>query len=66
MLIDTGTSFWYGLRGLMRIVDPHRVASWFRPPVDAKLGPNGLFGANGELSECLSRVLPHKAYTNRS
>ncbi|KAK5132108.1 hypothetical protein LTR08_000359 [Meristemomyces frigidus] len=27
-----GTAFWYFLRGTMRIVDPARVAGWFRPP----------------------------------
>ncbi|KAK5126597.1 hypothetical protein LTR85_009531 [Meristemomyces frigidus] len=27
-----GTAFWYSLRGIMRIIDPVRVAGWFRPP----------------------------------
>ncbi|KAF2483853.1 hypothetical protein BDY17DRAFT_294547 [Neohortaea acidophila] len=47
-LVDTyhayvfGTSFWYFLRGFMRIVDPVRVVAWFRPPVDQLLTANDL------------------------
>lgn len=36
-----GTSFWYALRGLCRIVDPIRVSEWFRPPAQPVLQPSG-------------------------
>ena len=37
-----GTSFWYFLRGFMRIVDPVTVIGWFRPPADWSVHiPNG-------------------------
>ena len=47
-LHNTGTAFWYFLRGTMRIVDPARVAGWFRPPglfsqSSFGMGPNGKF-----------------------
>lgn len=37
-----GTSFWYSLRGFMRIVSPATVISWFRPPQDGLPAPNDL------------------------
>lgn len=37
-----GTSFWYFLRGFMRIVNPVEVIGWFRPPVDRLLPANDL------------------------
>ncbi|KAF7187397.1 hypothetical protein HII31_11286, partial [Pseudocercospora fuligena] len=36
-----GTSFWYFLRGIMRVIDPATVCGWFRPPVDTPMEPNG-------------------------
>ncbi|KAK3702432.1 hypothetical protein LTR37_014898 [Vermiconidia calcicola] len=47
-LVDTyhayvyGTSFWYFLRGFMRVVDPVTVISWFRPPAETHIQPNDL------------------------
>jgi len=37
-----GTSFWYFLRGIMRVMDPATVAGWFRPPVMSPATPNDL------------------------
>ena len=37
----TGTSFWYFLRGIMRVIDPATVCGWFRPPIDMPMEPNG-------------------------
>lgn len=37
-----GTSFWYALRGFMRVVSPATVIAWFRPPVDGRPEPNDL------------------------
>ncbi|KAL9535946.1 hypothetical protein SMMN14_01086 [Sphaerulina musiva] len=38
-----GTSFWYFLRGIVRVIDPATVCGWFRPPVDGLLvEPNDL------------------------
>nr|POE60624.1 aspyridones efflux protein apdf [Quercus suber] len=37
-----GTSFWYFLRGMARVISPTTVISWFRPPVDALLEANDL------------------------
>ncbi|KXT17857.1 hypothetical protein AC579_5885 [Pseudocercospora musae] len=36
-----GTSFWYFLRGTMRIIDPATVCGWFRPPIDMPMEANG-------------------------
>ncbi|KAF2719366.1 hypothetical protein K431DRAFT_113004 [Polychaeton citri CBS 116435] len=37
-----GTSFWYFLRGITRIIDPIRVISWFRPPSQQSFEANDL------------------------
>ncbi|WPH01882.1 Hypothetical protein R9X50_00473600 [Acrodontium crateriforme] len=37
-----GTSFWYFLRGIMRIIDPETVIAWFRPPSQAFMTANDL------------------------
>ncbi|EME87385.1 uncharacterized protein MYCFIDRAFT_89428 [Pseudocercospora fijiensis CIRAD86] len=37
-----GTSFWYFLRGIVRIIDPATVCNWFRPPIDMPIKPNDL------------------------
>ncbi|KAI5370209.1 hypothetical protein Slin15195_G010870 [Septoria linicola] len=37
-----GTSFWYALRGIVRVIDPATVCGWFRPPVHGYVEPNDL------------------------
>ncbi|KAI5265899.1 hypothetical protein E4T47_08420 [Aureobasidium subglaciale] len=37
-----GNAFWYGSRGLCRVVDPLMVIGWFRPPVEQHLSPTDL------------------------
>ncbi|KAF2214592.1 hypothetical protein CERZMDRAFT_94985 [Cercospora zeae-maydis SCOH1-5] len=37
-----GTSFWYFLRGIVRVIDPATVCGWFRPPIQGAVEPNDL------------------------
>ncbi|KXS95623.1 hypothetical protein AC578_3549 [Pseudocercospora eumusae] len=37
-----GTSFWYFLRGITRVIDPSTVCDWFRPPIDMPKEANDL------------------------
>ncbi|KAK4508279.1 hypothetical protein PRZ48_002017 [Zasmidium cellare] len=37
-----GTSFWYFLRGITRVIDPETVCDWFRPPKDGHPTANDL------------------------
>ncbi|EGP88381.1 uncharacterized protein MYCGRDRAFT_109129 [Zymoseptoria tritici IPO323] len=36
------TSFWYFLRGIVRVIDPATVCGWFRPPSQGFVDPNDL------------------------
>ncbi|KAK6421563.1 hypothetical protein LTR95_016801 [Oleoguttula sp. CCFEE 5521] len=37
-----GTAFWYAIRGACRLIDPPRVAEWFRPPAQPVLQASDL------------------------
>jgi hypothetical protein len=53
----TGTSFWYFLRGIVRVIDPATVCDWFRPPSQLA-EPNGEFYTlHHELLPAFPRLL---------